>query len=167
MTDDALVRIDDIIKQAVSSDEKFTIVYPIPADYIWQKILYFPSYLNPQQQYKQAIQILKQELPIPLTEVYFDIQSSLDTKSNRIKTTIYVLKKSYGEPFLGKSNVILDNELFCYVRGIAALNETDQEHLSELQNKDIEQLSFPENILDKKLYLIALGASLWNGKVSI
>ncbi|MGX2975175.1 hypothetical protein ACWIUH_09095 [Ursidibacter arcticus] len=160
-------QIDELVKQAVGSSEKFTTIIPIPNHYIWQKTVYFPAHFNSQEQYKQVIQILKQALPIAVSQIYFDVKSHQE--ENQIKTTIYALRKTYADPFLSKPNMILDNELFCYLRGIFFLNnsEIQTEHINQIHNIDIDKLSFPENILDKKLYLIALGASLWNGKVSI
>ncbi|MGX3012793.1 hypothetical protein ACWIVY_02725 [Ursidibacter sp. B-7004-1] len=162
-------QIDEVIKQAVDLSSKFTIVVPIPNHYIWQKTVYFPTHFNSQEQYKQVIQILKQALPIPVSQIYFDVKSHQEENHNRIKTTIYALRKSYADPFLSKPNMILDNELFCYLRGVLFLNnsELQTESINQIHNIDIDKLSFPENTLDKKLYLIALGASLWNGKASI
>ncbi|MGX2950110.1 hypothetical protein ACWIUA_04260 [Ursidibacter sp. B-7004-1] len=162
-------QIDEVIKQAVDLSSKFTIVVPIPNHYIWQKTVYFPTHFNSQEQYKQVIQILKQALPIPVSQIYFDVKSHQEENHNRIKTTIYALRKSYADPLLSKPNMILDNELFCYLRGVLFLNnsELQTESINQIHNIDIDKLSFPENTLDKKLYLIALGASLWNGKASI
>ncbi|KAE9531781.1 hypothetical protein [Ursidibacter arcticus] len=162
-------QIDELVKQAVGSPEKFTIITPIPNHYIWQKTVYFPAHFNSQEQYKQVIQILKQTLPIAVSQIYFDVKFNQEENNNRIKSTIYALRKSYAEPFLSKENIILDNELFCYLRGALLLNNSEikTENIKQIQDIDIDKLSFPENTPDKKLYLIALGASLWNGKVSI
>lgn len=177
--------------QAVSLPEKFTLIQAVPNHYIWQKTLLLPfePSLNKRTQkqnellrYKQIIQILKNELPIALDEVYFDTIIETQAEKNTQLIELYALRKHYAHSRLNTRSTALDSELHCYARGLSAylqdpspyyyaLNDlifhfVDQrieilKHPIDSPLFNSEQIDFPKNTLDKTLYLIALGASLW------
>lgn len=154
------------LPQAVSSAQKFAIIRPVPEQYIWKKIVFLPMEYDELMIYKQIIQILKQELPLELHQVHFDYQVELKAEKKAQKISLFALRKSYSEALSSRYPTILDSELHCFHRALQFLkpeqsfaSEALEEHISA-----IDEALFPANILDKHCYLIALGASLWNGK---
>lgn len=173
------------LQQAVRSGKNFTIIRPLPHQYLWRKTVYLPELHNPQLIYKQVIQILTQELPLPLNEVYFDFQVEQKRQAQLTQIRLFAVRKHFADQYHFPDATILDCELHCYWRGLAylfpdlthnALKIADlifaftQKGLcfSASENHehiiDINQLPFAEKPIQPALYLCALGASLWNGK---
>lgn len=170
------------LPQAVGYRTKFVIIRSIPDNYIWKKTLRLPLETNQEIRYKQIIQILKNELPLELEKIYFDymIETDLVNKSQLIR--IYSVRKNYAQQHLTLYPTILDSELFCYLRGITYLNP---EYIHKIENIDdlilknnteniqiidkntqenlinLDDFLFPENTINKHLYLLALGSTLW------
>ncbi|QLB21114.1 hypothetical protein A6B43_06060 [Vespertiliibacter pulmonis] len=168
--------------QAVGYQTKFVIIRPIPDNYIWKRTLRLPLETNQEARYKQIIQILKNELPIELENIYFDYITETDLVNKSQLIRIYSLRKNYAKQHVTLYPTILDSELFCYLRGIKYLNpeyiykiesidnlivnnnteniqiidKNTQENLINLDN-----FLFPENTINKYLYLLALGSTLW------
>lgn len=177
-----------LAEQAVKFSEKFTIIRPIPQQFIWLKYLLFPQSLSTAMLYRQLIQILQQELPVPLQDIYFDYHVSMLNESTQ-RVALYALKRSYADTHMTSRNTILDCELHCFVRGFHTFstelepfnttfvmnNQAYQfcENALNISNEipeqacTTEQLTLPEDIRCPHLYLTALGASLWNGKALI
>lgn len=177
--------------QAVTFPEKFTLIRAIPHHYIWRKKIVVPleQGLNAKQKkqnetrhHKQRIQILRNELPIALEEVYFDTVVEINNAKNSQSIALYALRKQYADPLLISKTTILDCESHCYARAIQHLTENYADYVhqfndlslniteksieilhEETQRKhfDLNMLSLPDNLWDKSLYLTALGASLW------
>ncbi|QIM63577.1 hypothetical protein A1D29_09900 [Pasteurellaceae bacterium Orientalotternb1] len=161
--------------------QKFTLIRAISHHYIWRKRVLLPLVDNKQLIYKQVIQILEQELPLPIEQVYFDFKIKQQTEKQLTQITLFALRKAFADPLLSECPTILDNELHCYWRGFHYLFPKLENHflkidslnfqfnsngltISEEDNGiDITTLDFPEKILSPYLYLSALGASLWNG----
>lgn len=160
---------------------KFTLIRAVSHHYIWRKRVLLPLVDSEQLIYKQVIQILEQELPLPIEQVYFDFKIKQQMEKQLTQITLFALRKAFADPLLSEYPTILDNETHCYWRGFHYLFPKLENHflkidslnfqfnsngltLSEEDNGiDITTLDFPEKILSPHLYLSALGASLWNG----
>lgn len=167
--------IQDLLQQAVKNSQNFTIIRPIPYHYIWRKTLILPQDIEGISLQQQVLQTIKQELPIPLTEIYFDTLQSLLNEQSLIKIHIFALKKSYADPLLLKQNTILDCELHCYQRGLLYEDNENKIDQFQLHNKqfefknnglEISPLHHPISVEQEQrnLYLTALGAALWTAK---
>lgn len=159
------------------------IIRPVPHHYIWRKYLIQPQVNEPDAIFRQVIQTLKQELPIGLDEVYFDYQATPVKAQNMTQIVLYALRKRFAEPLLLNIDTILDCELHCWQRGIhyflKAAPQSGQTYafkekffsfkLNELAITtepngsyfSIEDLNLPENLLSTELYILAVGAMLW------
>lgn len=166
------------------------IVRPVPFHYIWRKYLFFPLEYSEQTVYRRIIRILRQELPLPLEDVYFDYVVQPLIEEGVLRVIVHVLRKSYADPLSMNKNTVLDCEIYCFARGFEYLR-TDKKTeasfdtytvkgksfrftLSALEinggeniREDFSCLNLPQNVLDPYLYVTALGACLWNGKASI
>lgn len=183
--------IQKIIEKA-TVNEPFTLVRPIPYQYIWRKTIFLAKKLDELQLHRQIIQILKNEQPLAIELLNFDYQRLPSSNSNLDKITIYALNKNYGES-LNQFNTILDCELHCYIRAIFHLNpqfdnpfpsfsfkqkivqftesellfpQIEPENYIHLSDISISDIDIPSDEA-KQLYCLALGASLWNGKALI
>lgn len=167
----------------------YQLIQAVSYSHIWRKTLILPSLDSSLKIEQQAIQILKQSLPLDLSEIAFDYQVTPLESNHLYQMKLYALRKSE----IWEDNAILDCELHCLLRGIAYLSEIvgedidkycyqfqdkfiqykDQQLTIEKQNLtdnpvfNVETLSQSNNIPHFYPYLIALGASLWNGKASI
>lgn len=167
----------------------YQLVQAISYQHIWRKSLILPDLTSSLKIEQQAIQILKQSLPLDLSEITFDYQVTPLEGNQLYQMKLYALRKN--EMWEGKA--ILDCELHCLLRAIVYLSEITQEdtekYCYQFQDKfiqykdqqltiekqnltdkpvfDVETLSQTNDILHFYPYLIALGASLWNGKASI
>lgn len=170
--------------QAGRSPQKITLIRPLPHRYIWRKVLFFPMNYDEQIIYRQIIHILQEELPLSLTEIYFDYKIEKQQDKQHQRLALFAVRKEYARKLLTHYRTILDSELHCYWRGFQYFTtETENKFyqveafafkstltgidiIKPQQDKNfihIDQLNLPEEILDKNLYLAALGASLWNG----
>lgn len=167
----------------------YQLIQAIPNQHIWRKSLILPDLNSSLKIEQQAIQILKQSLPLDLSEIAFDYQVTPLESNHLYQMKLYALRKSE----MWEDNAILDCELHCLLRGIAYLSEIvgedidkycyqfqdkfiqykDQQLTIEKQNLtdnpvfNVETLSQSNDIPHFYPYLITLGASLWNGKASI
>lgn len=166
------------------------IIRPVPYEYIWRKTLFLPKSLNEIQLHQQVIHILKNEQPLAIEKLNIDYQQSLNTHNNLNKVTIHALHKNYAQS-LSQVPCILDCELYCYIRAINYFktnNSSEDNFCFSFKQKFIQcteaEMKFtptePENCIHlknilisepnidsdntKHLYLLAFGASLWNGK---
>lgn len=165
------------------------LIRPVAHSFIWRKTVFLPKTLNDVQLHRKIIHILKQEQPLALELLNFDYRLFPNSHHNLNKIAIYALCKDYAEKF-NLTPCILDCELHCYLRAIAHLKkqklgeqptfrfqqkivqftETELKFLpSEPENCiHLEDMEIPEANLysteQKHLYLLALGAALWNGK---
>ncbi|QLB14289.1 competence protein ComA [Mannheimia granulomatis] len=173
--------------------EKPNLIRPISHSYIWRKTVFLPKTLNAIQLHQHIIQILKNEQPLSIETLNFDYQQFSLSNNNLNKIVIYALRKSYADN-LTQIPCVLDCELHCYIRAISYFkNLTDKTEFPpfSFQQKTVQfteaNIRFlpiaPENcikiedieiseseinsIQHKHLYLLAVGASLWNGKVLI
>ncbi|AGI32024.1 TPA: competence protein ComA [Mannheimia haemolytica] len=170
-----------------------TLVRPIPYQYIWRKTVFMANTLNEAQLHRKVIHILKNEQPLALDLLNIDYQRFPSSNDNLDKVVIYAVRKSYTEN-LSQFNSILDCELHCYARAIIHLTQsqnnqpapcfsfkqkyfqftetellilqTEPEDCIHLSDLKIDHLEI-ECEQEKQLYCLALGASLWNGKVLI
>ncbi|QLB44177.1 competence protein ComA [Mannheimia pernigra] len=180
-------------KDMAKSGKKFSLVRAIPYQYIWRKTVFMSKNLDEIQLHRQIILILKNEQPLAIELLNFDYQRFPSSNNNLDRIIIYAINKKYAES-LNQFSSILDCELHCYMRGlfylmseydtkksfsfsfkekICQFTETelyfyeiapeDCIHLSNISITDIDIQSDD----DKQLYCLALGASLWNGKVLI
>lgn len=172
----------------------FNLIRAIPYQYIWRKTLFLPRTLNEMKLHQQIIRVLKNEQPLTIDRLYFDYQR-LPCQENQLdKIVIYAINKDYAQN-LNDFNSILDCELHCYLRGLLYLNNqysSDKPPCFSFKGKIVQfsetEILFSQNAEDcmylpdvdiditdislkpneaKQLYCLALGASLWNGKVLI
>lgn len=179
----------EFVEQHIGPKKQISAVLPIPPQYIWRKVCYLPFIEQNHLLYKQIIDILKKELPIDLDRTYFDYKVERQAEYNRVVVSLFVLRREYADTLFTPYNTIMDCQLNCYMRGFKQLNpaitnelkensyqvedlsfqfeqgnlELNPEKLREPVYK-ITDLAFPEEVLDRSLYLCAIGASLWNGK---
>ena len=165
------------------SGKKKQIIRPVPYHYIWRKYLIQPINVDKETIFRQVIQTIKQELPIAIDEVYFDYQA-LPHKAQKVtQIIIYALRKRFAKPLLLDIDTVLDCELQCWQRGLHFFMQSPPQNgqtyafkekfftfkLNELsiQNEcnenylSLNDLTFPENVVSKELYILALGACLW------
>lgn len=150
--------------QRVGILQNFAIIYPVASQYIWRKSISLPL-MNDNLLYKQIIQILRQELPIDLEDVYFDYNVTAHIEQKISHISLYAIRKEYADTLHYDCPTILDCEQHCRLRTLHYFNvplpETDN-MLNDIEHY-IEPSAFPPDTRDKSLYLLALGASLWNG----
>ncbi len=104
------------------------VIQSVSDKFIWRKYVFFPIHYTNTMIYKQVIELLKQELPIALEDIYFDYQV---IKQNEVyKIILYALIKNQEIEHSVSQEVILDSESFCYLRGI--------HHLLKQQDCDLE-----------------------------
>lgn len=168
--------VQDFYQQAVGNVADFTIVRPIPHHYIWRKYVFLPKQRDSALIYRQVIQIIKQELPVPLTDIYFDYTLCPHPESDSLRVVIYALRKTFAEPLIFSPNTILDCELHCAQRALHFLNpetEATSYQLGDLHFQfktnalEISTTPLHDSPLNHKadpLYLLALGAALWEGE---
>ena len=182
-------KLQNLLLQVVHFSQNFTIIRPLPYQYIWRKYVFLPLDIVEQDIHKQVIYILKQQVPLPIEQIAFDYIWEEQVSAHRIKLVIYAIKKEYIDSLLlDKFSIHLDCELHGYLRAFHYLLPVSQENIFEssyhldylsFQFKDdaliidpkeslykyiINQINFSGDILDTHLYLKALGASLWNGE---
>lgn len=167
----------------ISLTAKKQIIRPVPYHYIWRKYLLQPQTHDQEAIFRQAVQTLKQELPIAIEEVYFDYQAAQISSQNMTQIILYALRKRFAEPLLLNIDTVLDCELHCWQRGVHYfLKEAPQNgqvyafkekffafKLNELAitldtNEPylrLQDLNLPDNILSPELYILAVGAMLW------
>ncbi len=205
--------LNDVLTQI---EVKKTNVYKIFAtndQFIWRKYCFFPKDYSKAMLHRQIFEILKQELPISIENIYFDYQIFSQDSKELNKVIIYALIKNNQISINIDNTTILDSEVYCYKRGLDYVFHLDenqdnaeigyffknsiiqfkpQEYCqtfieNEVQMTDCKRLYFLKNlqkmpditscesiglsieneqeILDYELYITALGATLWNGKV--
>ncbi|MDO4697222.1 MAG: hypothetical protein Q4A60_00855 [Pasteurellaceae bacterium] len=153
----------DLLIQRGLFSATFCIIRPIPQAFIWQKQATLVLSEN-ETLYKQILQILHQELPIALADVYFDYHTQIQLEQNLVQVALYAVRKDYANGLLLPCPTILDCENHCYQRGFAYLLPDMPANETGLDVNQIDEDLFPDNTQDKSLYITALGASLWNGK---
>ncbi len=167
----------------------YQLVQAVSYSHIWRKTLILPSLDSSLKIEQQTIQVLKQSLPLDLSEIAFDYQVTPLDSNQLYQIKLYALRKSE----MWEDKAILDCELHCLLRGIAYLSKITQEDIEKycyqfqdkfIQYKDQQLTIEKQNLTDNPVfnvetlaqandiphfypYLIALGASLWNGKASI
>ncbi|MDD0825052.1 competence protein ComA [Mannheimia sp. AT1] len=171
---------------------KLTLIRSVSYEYIWRKTVFLPIALDKVQLHQKIIHIVKNEQPLDIELLNIDYQKSPSTNSSLAKVSIYALRKSYADK-LCQYPCILDCELYCYLRAIIhfknlipqsikefphfyfknkVIQFTDTEiHISQDSSESVVYLqdiptSDPSinSESKKQLYLLALGATLWNGK---
>ncbi|WP_373819440.1 pilus assembly protein PilM [Glaesserella sp.] len=179
-----------LLQQAVRFLPKFTVIRPIPHTYIWRKTLFFPINYSAQTLYQQIIQYLTQELPVSIEEIYFDYVTERLVDSEIIRVVIHAVRQCHVDSLLAYSPTILDCELYCFLRGFhywtAQPLENIRQNVYQISNrlvqfkldglettesslndsdklKQLSQLTWGEDINDPLLFIVALGACLWNG----
>lgn len=160
-----------LCQQAAGNLKNFTIIRPIPHHYIWRKSLFLAKQANQDIIYRQIIQVLKQELPITLEEIYFDYLLEPIAESDSVRIVIYALRKNFAQPLMLNTATILDCELHCAQRALHFLYPESTENQYHFRGKTV-QFKAHEPIFsdasqglgknDDPLYLTALGAALWS-----
>ena len=182
-------RYEELLKHAQKVTKNFIAVRAVPHRYIWRKYLFFPAYYSEEQTHQQVIRYLKQELPLPIEEVFFDYSSELLDTPQALRVSVYALRKDYSEQQIGDTPTVLDCELHCMLRGIHYLDNRPAGKLEEnsyemgenwvqfkqdellIQSQPIPNtnqfsvfgLDYSDEIYDAEVYVSALGAALWNG----
>lgn len=178
---------DSSWQQAVKFPKNSTFVRPVPFQYIWRKYLFLPLSYSQTMIYRQILQVLRQELPLALEDVYFDYQLFPLPNDGLVRVLIYALRRNYADSLLIRPDTILDCELYCFVRGFNYLSTSElpqEDRIYAVKNKtfrltakalefssdfaqancNVSRLELADSIQDPFLYITALGASLWNGK---
>ncbi|MDH2999042.1 hypothetical protein A1D22_04090 [Pasteurellaceae bacterium LFhippo2] len=177
------------VSEPLVKDQYSQIVISTNYQYIWRKIVFVPLNYNQQMCYRQVIMTIEQNIPLSLNELFFDFHITAVETLQRI--SIFALRKQYVEPYLSYyPNSIIDCELHCFARGINYLNQQNSiecpsafykfkdiyfqfkyDELLIQQQKppsdilSVQRFNLDSQIPDPELYICALGASLWNGKV--
>lgn len=182
----------DFLAQPGQYFPRFTLIRPVAYPNIWRKYTVIPNG-DEQAVYRHVIQILTDELPVPVSELYFDYQTELDPSQNKLELAIFAMVKKVSAAMLINQNTYLDCEIYCYLRGVSHLLNTPKKHLNQhiytvkdqmIEVKksgvvvspklpdstkptiDLDNIEFDTSVLNRELFIVALGASLWNGKTS-
>ncbi|MDG6358907.1 competence protein ComA [Glaesserella parasuis] len=167
----------------------YQLIQGISHQHIWRKTLILPELHSHLKQAEQIIRVLKQSLPLALSEVNIDYHITPLAESHLCQLNLYALRKSNSfDP-----TAILDCELYCLLRAVGFLTKMTEtqimEHSFHVQDKfihfqnqqlivekqnnstkpiiEVDSLPQAQHFPHFYPYLIALGASLWNGKASI
>ncbi|WP_303818423.1 hypothetical protein [Actinobacillus minor] len=174
------------IKQQFQPHTLSHLIRPIPYQYIWRKYYVTANTHSQTAQHKQVLQMIKQELPIPLEEMYFDFTTTEIPNQNVKRISIYALRKAFADPLIVNKQTVLDCELHCWQRGIHALLNNEQQNQKMFnyvyQNKaftfkenelifcpempedaiSLDSLCLPSEVIYPEIYVLALGAALWH-----
>ncbi|WP_301098970.1 hypothetical protein [Otariodibacter sp.] len=187
----ASILVDIQNNEPLLKSKKLTIIRPVSHHYIWRKYVFLPYHYSDAMCYKKIIEILKTELPVSLDDVFFDYYLERNKSTSAIRIIIYALRKEFSKSLLTNKRTILDCELYCYLRAFHYLSTFpyDMVHKNYYKFRNyiiqfqLDKLLIQENndalnvltiehinnkfkhILDTDIYLLALGACLWNGKV--
>lgn len=122
------------------------VIYSISDQFIWRKYVFFPIHYTKNMIYRQIIELLKQELPISLENIYFDYQVTKEEQKAVYKVILYALIKNQEIKKIINQVTILDSEYFCYLRGI--------HYLAEQQGYDLVNIEEHGFIFNTKLIQI-------------
>lgn len=180
------IDLEVLIKQHFQSSVLSHLIRPIPYQYIWRKHYVTANTHSQTAQHKQVLQMIKQELPIPLEEMYFDFTTTEIPNQNVKRVSIYALRKAFADPLIINKQTVLDCELHCWQRGIHSLLNNEQQPPKMFnyvyQNKaftfkenklifcpeipedaiSLENLCLPSEVIHPEIYVLALGAALWH-----
>ena len=180
------IDLEVLIKQHFQSSVLSHLIRPIPYQYIWRKHYVTANTHSQTAQHKQVLQMIKQELPIPLEEMYFDFTTTEIPNQNVKRVSIYALRKAFADPLIINKQTVLDCELHCWQRGIHSLLNNEQQTPKMFnyvyQNKaftfkenelllcpeipedaiSLENLYLPSEVIHPEIYILALGAALWH-----
>lgn len=140
------------LQEAGLFSQNIPLIRPLNYRFIWRKYVLFASHHSPKQLYKHIIDLLKQYLPLPLEQVYFDYQIKWLAQASGWQVAIFALPKIFADPLLLHSKTYLDCELHCYQRAYHFLtqqpfnNENETAYLIDdklLQIKPSEMLFLP------------------------
>lgn len=166
---------------------KAEIVYSLPHQHIWRKVLFLNEQYRKRDLHPQILRILSQELPLSIEEIRFDYH--IQKIPSGIRLALFAIRNTFST-VLQSEKTIWDCELHCIARALLHLNQQSIENIEQFYfpfngqffNFQTDGVHFcstaePEKVLsadqleipaDKQsLYLSALGASLWNGTASI
>ena len=180
------IDLEVLIKQHFQSSVLSHLIRPIPYQYIWRKHYVTANTHSQTTQHKQVLQMIKQELPIPLEEMYFDFTTTEIPNQSVKRVSIYALRKAFADPLIINKQTVLDCELHCWQRGIHSLLNNEQQTPKMFnyvyQNKaftfkenelifcpeipedaiSLENLCLPSEVIHPEIYVLALGAALWH-----
>lgn len=178
----------EFLQQAVGYTPKtakyYHLIRAVPYRFVWRKSCVLNVEFSPLAIYRQVVEILRQELPVPLEEVRFDYHYRATEDPHLWKVRIYALRRSYGDMLRFDEKTVLDCDLDCQLRArtMLGLEEGDgfvfdeqwahyDGDLVQLEKATEQQLAeeeffydLPVNVNDITLYLTAFGAALWQGE---
>ncbi|MCK3654708.1 hypothetical protein A4G19_02680 [Pasteurellaceae bacterium Macca] len=170
---------------------QFRLVRAVPHHYIYRQVTFFPPHYTATQIYRQLIRQLQQELPLPLEAVYFDYHHSRHKEGQRL--ALLAIRQDYAHALCLKHRpTVLDCELHCLLRGYEQAVDFQEDFATALHHRcfqfgeqflqfslngitlsktpqadcqcwDLSRCQLPDALTDATLFLIALGASQWNG----
>lgn len=185
--------INSVLSQFSLPTESLQWVRAVPHHFIWRKYLTLSESYTETLLYRQVIQIIKQELPIAIGDIYFDYKVHCNHAQNLKHLSIYALRKVFGDLLKIEPQTKLDCELLCFYRGLQYLNQKFS-FISENEDKaflykgiifqvknyrietsepnkyqesffDINKVQIPYINKNHQLFTSALGAALWNQSI--
>ncbi len=119
-------------------------IFAINDHFIWRKYCFFPKDYTKEVLHRQILEILKQELPTSIENIYFDYQIFSQPKSEVNKIILYALIKNNQIALNIDNSTILDSEAYCYKRGLDYLFQLDEQETGYLFKDYILQFKAQE-----------------------
>lgn len=119
---------------------KYQWITSVSPHYIWQKSVVFPIDLSLEDKRQQALFLLESDLPVPFTQVWFDMYEKQFAQSTRIDLFAIQqdIAKNYIEKFYPIKINVLDNKIYSIKRAF-----------NYLISKDV----FESGVLEKSIFI--------------
>lgn len=181
---------EELIAHADYVSTNYRIIRPLPYQAVWRKAIYLPLNCTPEQLDQKALEAIRENVPVPLSDIFFDYQIEKLPEKNAYKVALYALRRDYGNPLALDEETVLDCELNCFFRGYHYLNPSASQDFEQnryyckgvefyitedgfqITPKDTpdanhftaEDISYPDHYVlkEKEAIVIAVGASLWD-----
>lgn len=173
------------IEEMVGADQKFTFIRTVPYQYIWRKNFCVPRTYPRRIILSQILQMLSREIPLPFTEINLDFETIPIENNPLQRVHCHALRKSYADQLSLYEETVLDCELYAFLRGFIHHGFQHQDETRYLIKDKVVQFSEdgvsfdndlstatwrpdpPEHTpdgsyFDETLFLMALGASVWD-----
>lgn len=180
---------EELIAHANYVSPNHIVIRPLPYQAIWRKTIYLPLNYTPEQLEQKAVETIRENVPVALSDIFFDYQLEKLEEKNAYKVALYALRRDYGNPLALDEETILDCELHCFFRGYHYLHPTASQEFEnnlyyckgvefriteegfqitpkeapDASHFTAEDITYPDHydLKDKEAIVIAVGASLW------
>lgn len=179
--------VEDFLQKSVGFNQetasKFRLIRTIPYQSIWRKNYIIYAQPNSKALHQQVIRLLKQDMPLPLEDIFFDYNYNILESGRMWQITLFAIRKDYADSLKITEDTVLDCELECQKRARIFLGMPpdsgfvfDNKWINwgatgiEITPATAEQLALPYNFILPpdddylELYLSAVGAALWLGE---